>query len=215
MSEFRNPLKGIFDDYRSIDKRVFFILVCLITFLLLFIKKNFIESEIAAFEILEERGQMGFYHMVNAFQYFSIPVVYLVKFTIIAFITWIGSFMFGYKIFYSQLWQLVMLGECIFFFAEIMKIGWFLIFFTDPEIWDVKAFYPLSIMNLVDFRNLADAWHYPLKALNLFEVAYWIFLIYGIRYLSNKRMDISLYIVLTSYVFWFMSWLVFYIIVYK
>lgn len=210
-----NPLKGILDDYQSIDKRLFFVLVCLITFLLLYIKKSFIESQIAAFEILEQRGEMGFYHLLNAMQYFSIPIVYLYKFTVTAFILWIGCFMFGYKVYYSQLWQLTMLAECIFFIAEILKIGWFVFIDTDPEIWDVRAFYPFSMINLLDFRAIPDAWHYPLKALNLFEMAYWIFLVYGIQYLSRKRFDISIYIVLSSYVLWFLLWLIFFVLIYK
>jgi hypothetical protein len=215
MSTTSNPLKGIFDEFRAIDKRILFVFLCLITFLLLFIKKSFIESQIAAFEILEQRGQMGFYHLLNALQYFSIPIVYLYKFTVIAFILWIGCFMFGYKVFYAQLWQLAILAEFIFFGAEILKIGWFLFIETDPDIWDVRAFYPFSLMNLFDYRQVPDAWHYPLKALNLFEIFYWVILVYGIQYLSRKRFDISTYIVLTSYVFWFLLWLIFFVLIYK
>lgn len=215
MNSSTNPLKSIFDEFQVIDKRLFFIIVCLITFLLLYIKKSFIESQIAAFEILEQRGEMGFYHVLNAMQYFSIPIVYLYKFTVIAFVLWIGCFMFGYKVYYSSLWQLVMFAECIFFVAELLKIGWFIFIVTDPEIWDVRAFYPLSLINLFNFRNVPDAWHYPLKALNIFEVLYWIFLVYGIQYLSRKRYDISLYIVLSSYVLWFLLWLIFFILIYK
>ena len=80
--KFKNPAESLFNEFYSIDKRVFFILVCLITFLLLFLKKSLIESQIAAFEILEERGQMGIYHAVNALQYFTIPIIYLYKFTL-------------------------------------------------------------------------------------------------------------------------------------
>ncbi len=210
-----NPLKGVFDEFTAIDKRLFFVFLCLITFLLLYIKKSFIESQIAAFEILEQRGEMGFYHLINALQYFSIPIVYLYKFTVIAFILWVGCFMFGYKVFYSRLWGLVMFAECIFFGAELLKIGWFVFIETDPEIWDVRAFYPLSLINLFDFREVPDAWHYPLKAINVFELLYWIILVYGIQYLSRKRFDISLYIVLTSYVFWFFLWLIFFVLIYK
>jgi hypothetical protein len=210
-----NPLQGLFSDYQHIDKRLFFILVCLITFLLLFIKKSFIESRIAAFEILEQRGEMGFYHLINALQYFSIPVVYLYKFTVTAFILWIGCFLFGYKVYYSKLWQWVMLGECIFFIAEILKIGWFFFIETDPELGDIRAFYPLSMMNLVDFKAIHEKWHYPLKALNVFEILYWTFLVYAIQYLSGKKYSISRNIVLTSYVFWFFIWLGFFVLVYK
>jgi len=215
MEKNANPLQGLFNDYRSIDKRLFFVLVCLIAFLLLYIKKSFIESRIAAFEILEERGQMGFYHMINALQYFSIPIVYLYKFTITAFILWIGCFLFGYKVYYSKLWQWVMLGEFIFFLAELIKIGWFMFFETDPEFSEIRAFYPLSLMNLVDFREIPGRWHYPLKAVNVFEVIYWIFLVYSIQYLSGKKYSVSLNIVLVSYVFWFIVWLGFFELVYK
>ena len=215
MNTSENPLQGIFDDFKAIDKRLFFVFVCLITFLLLYIKKSFIESQIAAFEILEQSGQMGFINFINALQYFSIPIVYLYKFTVIAFVIWVGCFMFGYKVFYSKLWQLVMLAECIFFVAEFFKIGWFVFVVTDPEIWDVKAFYPFSLMNLFNFREVPDAWHYPLKALNLFEVLYWIILVYGVQYLSRKRFDISLYIVLSSYILWFLLWLIFFVLIYK
>jgi hypothetical protein len=215
MSTSNNPLKGIFDEFTAIDKRIFFIFLCLITFLLLYLKKSFIESQIAAFEILEQRGEMGFYHFINALQYFSIPIVYLYKFTVITFILWVGCFMFGYKVFYSKLWQLVMFAECIFFGAELLKIGWFVFIETDPEIWDVKAFYPLSLINLFDYREVPDAWHYPLKAINFFEVLYWVILVYGIQYLSRKRFDISLYIVLSSYVLWFFLWLIFFVLIYK
>jgi len=215
MSTSGNPLKGIFEEFTAIDKRLFFVFLCLITFLLLYLKKSFIESQIAAFEILEQRGQMGFYHFINALQYFSIPIVYLYKFTVIAFILWVGCFMFGYKVFYSKLWQLVMFAECIFFGAELLKIGWFVFIETDPEIWDVKAFYPLSLINLFDYREVPDAWLYPLKAINVFEVLYWAILVYGTQFLSRKRFDISLYIVLSSYVFWFFLWLIFFVLIYK
>ena len=215
MSTSDNPLKGIFEEFAAIDKRLFFVFLCLITFLLLYLKKSFIESQIAAFEILEQRGQMGFYHFINALQYFSIPIVYLYKFTVIAFILWVGCFMFGYKVFYSKLWQLVMFAECIFFGAELLKIGWFVFIETDPEIWDVKAFYPLSLINLFDYREVPDAWHYPLKAINVFEALYWAILVYGIQFLSRKRHDISLYIALSSYVLWFFLWLIFFVLIYK
>jgi hypothetical protein len=213
--KYRNPAASLFSEFYTIDKRVFFILVCLIAFLLLFLKKSLIESQIAAFEILEERGQMGIYHAVNALQYFTIPVIYLYKFTLTAFILWVGCFTWGYKVYFNRLWQLVMLAECIFFLAEFTKIGWFLLGSSDPDIWEVRAFYPFSLMNLFDYQQLNAAWHYPLKALNLFEVLYWVILVLGIQYLSGKKLSVSIYIVLSFYVFWFLLWLGFYIIVYK
>lgn len=213
--EFRNPLSTYLDEFYRIDRRLFFVLVCFIAFLLLFLKKSLIESHVAAFEILEERGQMGIWHAVNALQYFTIPVIYLFKFTVTAFVLWVGSFTWGYKVYFVKLWQLVMFAECIFFLAEFTKIGWFLMIGGDPEIWDVRAFYPMSLMNFFDYRQVPDAWHYPLKALNIFELFYWIILALGVQYLSRKKWSVSVYIVSSFYIFWFLLWLVFYILVYK
>jgi len=210
-----NPFEGLYEEYFSMNKILFFIMLCIITFLILYLKKSFIESNIAAFEILEERGELGIWHIFTTLQYFSIPVVYLYKFTVTAFILWIGCFLFGYKVIYSKLWGLTMLAEIIFFIPEILKTLWFILVQSDPNIWDVRAFYPLSLMHFFDYEMLNNAWHYPLKALNLFEVAYWFFLVYGVCFLSGKKLKTSYIIVFSSYVFWFLAWLGYYVIIYK
>ncbi len=196
------------------DKRLFFVFLCLFTFVLLLIKKNFIEFEIAAFEVLEQ-GEMVVFQFINTLQNFSIPFIYLWKFTIIAFVIWIGCFMFGYKVTYVKIWQVVMIAESIFFIPEIMKIFYFLFIVTDPNFFEIRAFYPFSIMNLFDYEITSKAWHYPLKALNIFELVYWALLVYGIKLASRKRLKISALIVVTTYIFFFFAWLGFYVIVYK
>jgi len=197
------------------DKRLFFVFLCLFTFVLLLIKKNFIELEIAAFEVLEQDGNLGVFHFIKTLQNFSIPIIYLWKFTIIAFVIWIGCFMFGYKVAYVKVWQVVMIAESVFFIPEIIKIFYFLFIVTDPNYFEVRAFYPFSIMNLLDYEITSKAWHYPLKVLNIFELFYWVLLVYGIKLASRKRLEISALIVLFSYIFFFFVWLGFYVIVYK
>src|SRR5450432_4276927 len=108
------------------EKRVTFILLCLATFLLLYIKKSFIENETAAFEFLEDRPEGGILQLISAIQFFSIPLIYLWKFTVIGFVVWVGSFMFGYRITYSQCWGIMIVSEYIFLLAELLKIMWFL-----------------------------------------------------------------------------------------
>src|SRR5260221_3793648 len=38
----------------------------------------------------------------SVIQFFSIPLIYLWKFTVIGFVLWVGSFLFGYRVTYSQ-----------------------------------------------------------------------------------------------------------------
>ena len=202
-------------EFFEIDKRLYFVFLCLITFLVLLIKKNYIESETAAFEVLESRGQIGVLNLINAFQYLTIPLYYIWKFTLIGLILWLGSFAFGYKISYRKCWQIAMIAETLFLIPEMLKIVYLTYVFTDPNLYDIRAYYPFSLMNLVDYEDVASKWHYPLKALNIFELMYWTILTYGIHLAAKKKKEIAILIVLFSYVPIFLLWIWFYISVYK
>lgn len=208
-------MRELYKSLLQYDKKLIFILLCLITFLLLLAKKTFIESEIAAFEVLEQKGEMGFFHLMNGLQYIGIPLMYLYKFTIIAFVIWIGCFMFGYKLTYSQLWGVALISEFVFLLPEVLKIGWFFFFVGDPDYFDLSAFYPFSLLQLFNYSALDPKWMYPLKALNIFEVFYWIALVAGVHYSAKKRINIAYYIVFSSYVLMFGLWLLYWINIYK
>jgi hypothetical protein len=197
------------------DKRLLFILLCLATLLLLFIKISFIENETAAFEFLQDRPEGMVLRIINALKYFSIPFVYLWKFTVIAFVIWVGCFMYGYRVTYSQCWGVVIGAEFIFLVPEVLKIIWFMTVQTDPTYHDIRAFYPFSLMHFFDYYSLDKRWAYPLRALNLFEVGYWFLLVSGIHFYARKEKRIVWLIVACSYILLFVLWLVFYLIVYK
>ena len=108
-----------------------------------------------------------------------------------------------------------MIAETIFILPELMKIGHFFIVEKDPNLFDIRAYYPLSLMSFADYELLAPKWHYPFKALNLFEVTYWGLLIYGIHLAAKKRADIAFWIVFSSYILFFFLWIWFYVNVYK
>jgi hypothetical protein len=197
------------------DKKLLFVLLCLLSILLLYLKISFIENETAAFEFLQDRPEGFILRMISALQLFSIPLVYLWKFTVIAFVIWVGCFLFGYRVTYSQCWGVVIVSEYIFLIPEILKILWFMFIETDPSIHDIRAFYPFSLMHFFDYYSLDRKWAYPLRALNLFEVAYWFALVKGIHFYAKKDKQIVWFIVASSYILIFFLWLIFYVIVYK
>lgn len=197
------------------DKRLLFVLLCLFTLLLLFIKISFIENETAAFEFLQDRPEGMILQLINGLKYFSIPFVYLWKFTVIAFVIWVGCFMYGYRVTYKQCWGVVIGAEYIFLVPELLKIFWFMVVETDPSYHDIRAFYPLSLMHFFDYYSIDKRWAYPLRALNLFEVAYWFMLVSGIHHYARKEKRIVWLIVICSYILLFFLWLGFYVTVYK
>jgi hypothetical protein len=197
------------------DKKLTFIILCLLTVLLLYVKKSFIENETAAFEFLQDRPEGAILKLISALQFFSIPFIYLWKFTIIGFVLWVGCFTFGFRITFSQCWSVVMAAEFIFLAPELIKIGWFLFVKTDPSLAEVRAFYPLSVMNLVDFTEIDKRYAYPLRALSVFEIFYILIMVNGVHFYARREKKAAWWIVSSSYILIFLLWLVFYIIVYK
>ena len=208
-------MRELYKSMLQYDKKLLFILLCLLTFLILLAKKTLIIYDIAAFEVLEQKGELGLFRLLDGLQYFGIPLMYLFKFTVIAFVIWIGCFMFGYKVTYPQLWGVALISEFVFLIPEIIKFGWFFFFEGDPDYFDFRAFYPLSVLQLFDYTSLHDKWLYPLKALNLFEGLYWIALVAGVHYSAKKWKKVAYYIVFSSYVLMFALWLIYWVSIYK
>jgi len=197
------------------DKRLLFLLLCLATLLLLYIKITFIENETAAFEFLQDRPEGMILRLLSTLKFLSVPFVYTWKFTVIAFVVWVGCFMFGYRVTYQQCWGVVIGAEYIFLIAEVLKIVWFMAIQTDPTLNDISAFYPFSLMHFFDYYSLDKRWAYPLRALNLFEIAYWFLLVEGIQHYARKDKKYIWIIVSCSYILIFFLWLLFYLVVYK
>jgi hypothetical protein len=197
------------------DKRLTFIILCLLSVLLLYIKKSFIEYETAAFEFLQDRPEGAVLRIISALQFFSIPLIYLWKFTVIGFVIWVGSFMFGFRITFSQCWSVVMAAEFIFLIPEFLKIGWFMFIETDPTLPEIRAFYPFSMINLVDYATIEKRYAYPLRALSIFEIFYVLVMVNGVHYYAKRQKQAAWWIVSSSYILIFVIWLIFYMIVYK
>lgn len=196
------------------DKRLLFILICVATLALLYIKKSFIESETAAFEFLQDRPEGAILRLLSAIQFASVPFVYLWKFTVIGFVIWVGCFLFGYRVSFAECWRIVMVAEFIFLIPEMVKIVWFMFFTTDPGYMEVREFYPLSLMQFFDYHSIDPRYAYPLRACNVFEVVYWFALVRGVKRYTRNNQKTAWIIVLCSYVLVFLLWLVFYMIVY-
>lgn len=199
----------------SADKKLIFITLCLTTVVLLYVKKAFIENETAAFEFLQDRPEGTILKVISALQFASIPLIYLWKFTVIGFVVWVGCFLFGYRITFSQCWSVVMVAEFVFIIPELLKIGWFFFLNTDPNLLEIRAFYPFSLMNFFDYQDVRNQYAYPLKALNLFEVVYIYVLVNGVHFYSRRDRKAAWWIISCSYIFLFLLWLGFYVIVYK
>jgi len=197
------------------SKILTFLLICLLAAALLLAKKYFIEYETAAFEFLKDRPEGAILKLISALQFVGIPFVFLWKFVVTAFVLWVGCFLFGYRVSFSQCGSVAMAAEFIFFIPSLIEIFWFLFVKTDPSLYEVRSFYPLSLASLFDLSSVHGRFAYPLRAVNLFEILYIFILTDGIRHFSRGKRKAMRRIVVFSYLLLFILWLCFYMIVYR
>ena len=152
------------------------------------------------------------------FSYLIIPILLLIKMSIIASIIYIGAFFHSKaKVTFKQLFNAVVKAEFVFLGVGVLKIIWFYFFQTNYTLEDLQYFYPLSALNIVGYKGL-DTWFiYPLQTLNLFELAYWFLLAYYVGKIAsptknkeenNYPIDFGLKIVASSYGSALLLWIV-------
>jgi hypothetical protein len=66
----------------------------------------------------------------------------------------IGPYFFSKNKNTFKLWGFVIIAEFVFLLVPIFKIIWFYFFQTNYTLEDIQYFYPLSALNIVDYKEL-------------------------------------------------------------
>lgn len=133
--------------------------------------------------------------------YFISILFLLLKTSLVASVIFMGTFFYSKtKVTFKDLWHIVVKAEFLFVLVTVVKIIWFNFFQTSYTLEDLQYFYPLCALNIIGYHGL-DAWLiYPLQVVNLFELAYIIYLSYQVGQLTQTNADNGLKIVGYSYV---------------
>lgn len=100
---------------------------------------------------------------------------------------------------FKDTWRIVLAAQWSNVAILFMKVLWFGFYQTNYSLEELQSFSPLSLINLFDRKTL-DSWLvYPLQLISLFELAYWIILIIGIKELLNRTWLKSIEIIFLSY----------------
>ncbi len=215
MQQQKTTISQRIESLLDFDKRIFFLALVIFFLLVRFVTNDIILTSIPGYSDLEREGSFALFHIFNALNYLWTPFALLWKFTVTAFIIWTGSFAFGYKVSFGSLWRLVLFAEIFFLLAEILKMVYYIQPQEGVSFQEIRDFYPLSLFGLLANDSLEAKYHYPLRALNLFELLYIIFLALGFHSISGRKITASFIVILSSYVLFFLLWLLFYILVYK
>lgn len=136
-----------------------------------------------------------------------VPLELLIKISLISGVLYLGTFLFDKKIAYKRLFTIVTKAEFVFVVAALFKLLWF-VFQNDYSLEDIQNFYPLSILSVMGYEDVASWFKYLFKTLNLFEVAYLIVLTYLIQKEIRDTTDKAFKIVVSSYGSGLVIWIV-------
>jgi hypothetical protein len=137
----------------------------------------------------------------NWVSFIIVPFYIFLKTIIITSVIYAGTFIIVKSdVTFNKILNVTLQAELIFLLVPIFKALWFYFFHSKCTLEDIQYFMPLSALNIVGYHGL-DAWLiYPLQVLNLFELAYIIYLSNQIGQLTGTNTDTGLQIVGYSYV---------------
>lgn len=132
--------------------------------------------------------------------YFIVPFILIVKIYIISIVLYLGCFFLNIHISFKKLRCAVLNAEFVFLLIPVFKLIWFIAFQTSYTIEDIQYFFPFSALTITDYKGLEPWLIYPLQTVNLFELAYVIYLSYQLGHLTKTNPDTGLKIVASSYI---------------
>lgn len=142
-------------------------------------------------------GELAIYENMKKWIYFSEAIYLLVKIFAISLIFYTALFLSGKAVSLGQIFKVTLLSEYLFLVPAVIKIVWFYDYYPNASLTDWHKTYVLSALSIFD--TVPGDWYYALQTLNIFEVAYWFVLGFGISSISDLSYDHSLRIVVTSY----------------
>ena len=140
--------------------------------------------------------------------YAILPFLSAVKFFLVACCLLAGAVFFDIKLKFGQAFKVAILADAIFVLPFLIKIFWFLLIQTDYTLQDLQMFSPLSILNLLDAKNIDALWLYPLQLLNVFELLYVLSLGFWVYKFGAEIYEKVLNMVLSCYLPALFVWIV-------
>lgn len=203
-------------NYFRFDKRLFFLALCLINFLISYVSSEFVLTKDVYYQTYGEQvaieridRYLELRDSWNWIGYTFIPIILLIKMGYTAVCLSIGTLFAGLKIGFGKLFRIALLAESVFVVAAVARTTWLLFVIDVGVLQDVQYFYPLSLLNMFDPGSLERWFIYPMHTLNLFELTYWLALALGLGWVVKEQYDKMLRLVLSTYGIGLLIWMVF------
>jgi hypothetical protein len=203
--------------YYNLKGGYLFIGIIAVNILVTWLSKSLLIDEVVFYntyseQLTYERSLQLFENMqrFSWLSYVILPVVLLLKFTIISIVIYTGVFFFNKneKVKYKRIFKIIVASEIVFIVVSISKLLWFHFFGGNYDLNDLGFFYPLSLINLFDISEVNKVWVYPLQVINIFQIVYIILISYALKNVCNINPSVSDRIVLSAYLPALVIWVV-------
>ena len=138
-----------------------------------------------------------------------IPIIYIIKFTLITLWILSATIFFGYKNTFKEIFRIVVISEFVWLIPSLITLIWFGFIDTDYGLVDVQYFKPLSLLNVFEASEIESWLIFPLQSLNLFEIACMFVLAIGIKRILKKGYIDALNFTVPVYGTALVTWIVF------
>ena len=185
-----------------------FLILILITIFLIVLNKIFLQTdELIISHYSEELAYEQAERLIETQKkwqwlgYFIIPLLILVRSYLVTISLSTGMFFYEMenKIKYKQIFKVALYGEFILISVGYVKLFYFKFLVDDFTFVDIQQFYPLSFINFFNIEKIEPWLVYPLQTINLFEIGYFLILVYGLNKLLKNNYWRSFEITAVSY----------------
>jgi len=185
-----------------------YIVLTIFHFLIILLTKHFLNIKELVYGLYKE--QFTSYQIVKIVEfenkwfwlsYAIIPLIVLIRITLVSLCLSIGVFFYDMdrKTPFNQFLRIALIGEFVLIFVGLIKLLYFLFIKTDYTLQDLQQYYPLSYINFLEIEKIQPWLVYPLQTINLFELAYFLVLVFGINKLLKNKFWKSFEITAVSY----------------
>jgi hypothetical protein len=185
-----------------------FIFVCLLFFIYLYIYEYFLASDAIVHNFYAEllsdedaNGVIEYRKKWKLLSYSIIPILVLIRTNLVALCISVGLFFYDTenKIKYKQIFRITLFSELVLVLVGYFKFIYFHFIETDFTLQDLQQFHPLSYINFLDISKIEPWLRYPLQTINLFEIGYFLVLVYGLQKLLKNKYSKSFEMIAVSY----------------
>jgi hypothetical protein len=215
MSNITPPNLKFFNELFEINKKLFFIIMVIMFLVIRMLINDILTQSIPNYEELNKEGSMLIFQVFTLLNYIWTPFALLWKFTVISFLIWVMAFVYGFKVSYLKLWQVVMVSEIVFIIPDLIIFLKFSLSSASIKTSEIQNYYPFSILSILNTENIPKKFHYPFKTINIFEAIYIFFLVAGFHHISRRTLKKSFGVIVFGYALFLVLWLLFYILSYR